>query len=400
MRGIQYLLVGIFISVLCFNEQLIAQDTRTQYAPILTNSYIGVNIGSINYAFSSAKLEPGFNVESIDIPRTAVRIILFGHQFNKYLSAQVSYMRPVNWVQYKSINGDQTNHSVWMNVAGLTVASQLPLHKKVSLFTEAGLGLITRKGFSINNVQAVKHANYGTLLTGASLQYHINKKWDLQASTVWSPANKKVKQPHTLFFSGGFNYYMRILSKEKVERNTNSKYIFPKQMMLVGYTTNSLGYGVNNFASKGSIPFFWGGTVHISKGFTLSYQRNIFHTRKVFALDWGAGISYWKSRDNKNKFWTVSVFPVLHFNVVRTKPLDFYIEYAVAGPTLISKTILDGENTGKQFTFHDFMGIGFFAGKQRSFNFGTRIAHYSNGNLFPDNEGLMIPLTFNLGYSF
>ncbi|MBK6826807.1 MAG: acyloxyacyl hydrolase [Chitinophagaceae bacterium] len=29
---------------------------------------------------------------------------------------------------------------------------------------------------------------------------------------------------------------------------------------------------------------------------------------------------------------------------------------------------------------------------------GIRIAHYSNGNLFPQNDGVKIPLTFNLGY--
>ena len=44
------------------------------------------------------------------------------------------------------------------------------------------------------------------------------------------------------------------------------------------------------------------------------------------------------------------------------------------------------------------MGIGMVAGKKRKLMTGLRVAHYSNGNIYPDNAGLMIPLTLNLGY--
>jgi hypothetical protein len=60
---------------------------------------------------------------------------------------------------------------------------------------------------------------------------------------------------------------------------------------------------------------------------------------------------------------------------------------------------VDGVETGRKFTFHDFMGIGAFTGKKKNFYTGIRIAHYSNGNIFPDNDGVMIPLTFNVGYA-
>jgi hypothetical protein len=72
----------------------------------------------------------------------------------------------------------------------------------------------------------------------------------------------------------------------------------------------------------------------------------------------------------------------------------------LAGPAFISKANLDGHDTGKRFTFQDFMGCGLFTGKKRQWNVEMRIAHFSNGNIFPKNDGIMIPLTFNLGYSF
>ena len=395
-----------FICLLIFSSTLLqslclrAQDERAQYPPVLSNSYIGVNIGYINYPFSAAQLQPGHTVQSVRVPHTAVRIILFGHQFNKYLSAQVSYMRPVNWVEYKNIDGDHSDHTVWMNIAGLTMSSQIPFGKKFSLSTEAGLGIITRRGFTINGTTVVKDAAYATLLAGGSLQYHLTKKWDLHLTTSWSPSHAKVKQPHTLFFAAGFNYYMRSLPAKTVERNKNNGYIFPKQLLQFGYTTNALGYGVNNFVAKGAIPIFWGGEAQVKQGISFNYQHNLFHTRKVFSLDWGAGLSYWKSKIKEDKFYTLSLYPVLRFTALRTRPFDVYFNYSVAGPTFISGIVIDEKLTGNKFTFQDFMGMGVYAGKKRKLNAEIRIAHYSNGNIYPQNDGVMIPLSFNLGYSF
>ncbi|HUR66360.1 MAG TPA: acyloxyacyl hydrolase, partial [Chitinophagaceae bacterium] len=207
----------------------------------------------------------------------------------------------------------------------------------------------------------------------------------------------KAEQPHTLFIGSGFNYHLRELSTENVQRKAVSKFIFPKEMVLAGYTTDLLGYGVNNFLSQ-KATIFWGGEAHVQQGFSLSYQRNIFHTRKVFAMDWAAGIGIWRSKIKGENFFTVSLNPVLHFNAIRTKPLDLFFEYSVAGPSFISKTKVDDVRLGRKFTFHDFMGLGVFAGKKRKLFAGLRIAHYSNGNLFPENDGVKVPLTLDLGY--
>ena len=374
---------------------------RIQYPPGLMNSNFGVSIGYIHYAFSSKQLEPGFTVSSVTIPPIGVRINLIGHRFNKYLSANIHYMRPVSWVKYKNVNGDNEEHSVWMNIAGLTLKSQISLAKKLSLYGEAGLGIITRKGFKINNVWAVKDANYSTGFFETGLRYQVNHKWDLLASLSYSPAHERLKQPATYFYSAGFTYNMRPLPGAKLEEKRKAGYLFPRNTIQIGVSTNSLGYGVNNFVSKDSpIPFFWGGNAEVKNGIALHYHRNIFHARKVFSFDWGISASFWKTRLQENDFFTLSVFPVLRFNVIHSKPADYYFYYSVAGPTYISKTILDGENTGRHFTFQDLLGIGSFIGKNRKINTEIRIGHYSNGNMFPYNDGVKVPLTFCAGYTF
>jgi opacity protein-like surface antigen len=145
-------------------------------------------------------MQPGFKASSVRVPHLAVRVLLLGHEFNKYVSAQISYMRPVEWVKYQNVNEDRVSHSVWMNAAGLTVKSHLPVTETLSVYGEGGLGIITRKGFEIDHSAAVKDADYATVLLGAGLQYHVNDNWDLVAGATSSPAHSAAGQPRTLVF--------------------------------------------------------------------------------------------------------------------------------------------------------------------------------------------------------
>ena len=129
----------LLLCLLIISGAASAQDDRSQIPPVLKNSYFEVNVGYINYPFGAGSLESGYTLESVTIPHTAVRIVLFGHEFNKYLSAQISYMRPVLWVEYYFNNGTPgttEKRSVWMNVGGITVEPQLTLSSHISLLGE------------------------------------------------------------------------------------------------------------------------------------------------------------------------------------------------------------------------------------------------------------------------
>jgi opacity protein-like surface antigen len=383
----------------CFSGTLSAQDNRAQYPGILRNSYFSVNLGYLHTPFSNDLLEAGFKAESVEVPPIAPRIVLFGHHFNRYFSAQVSYLRPVKYTRYNNINGDKQTHTAWMHYGTLTAKGDLPLGNKFSVYAEGGLAITNRSGFEINNVPAVQDANYGSMVGGTGVEYHLNNRWDLMAGMVYLPGKDEVKQPHTIYYSAGFRLNMRERSAEKLEEARVAGYSFKKTLIQLGYATNAFGYGINNFLSK-TVPIFWGGGVEIEKGVILHYQRNIYHTTKVFALNLGAGVSYWKTKKNGDEFFTLSAFPVFQFNVIRTKPLDVYLFYSVAGPSYISEDILDDLDTGNGFTFQDYMGLGFFAGRKKNLNFELNINHYSNGNIFPENAGVKIPTTFNIGYAF
>jgi opacity protein-like surface antigen len=375
------------------------EDTRTQYPALLQNSFITINVGAVDQPFSQDQLQPGFRAASIAVPRAAVRVMLFGHEFNRTLSAQASYMRPVNYVTYASVTGgDSGRHHVRVNFGGVTLKARRPVAGRISVYGEGGLGFTSRTGFNIGDSPVVTDAHYASILVGAGLDYRLTSTWDLTGGLSYSPGKASVSQPRTLFSSVGFRYTMRPIPPERVEANRESGYVFPRQIVQLEYSSGS-GYSVNDFVSK-TVPIFWGGHARVDFGVAPHYERNLFHTRKVFALDAGASAGFYKTRQNNDRFYTLSLYPLFRFTFLRMKPADIYFVYSLAGPTYISKIVLDDLNTGRHFTFQDFMGIGLFAGRNRSFNAGIKINHYSNGNIFTQNAGVKIPLTFSLGYAF
>lgn len=400
---ISSLLPVLVLIFFLFPGSAFPQYEGAQIPPSLNNTFFEVNTGAIFYGFSPVHAEPGFTIKSVKIPHAALRFVPAGYQFNRYLSAQLTYMRPVLWVHYiyDNGNGSDIERAVWMNVAGVTIKPWLPLNNGFSLYGEGGMAIVTRKGFQDELGRfVVANANYISYALGAGIKYNLSDKWALQLGGAWTPANSKAKQPSISFLSVGFTNRLVPFSDDKVNRTKSTAYIHHKQVLQVSLTSNLAGYGVNDFFAEGTVPVFWGGEAKVGRGVSVNYVRNIFHGTKIFFFDWGAGIGIWESYLKQEKFITLSVYPVLGFTFLRSRPLDLYFLYTLAGPAFISEKIIDDKELGEKFTFQDNMGLGLFAGKQRNFNMELKIGHYSNGDIFPGNEGVKIPLSLGLGYSF
>ena len=134
---------------------------------------------------------------------------------------------------------------------------------------------------------------------------------------------------------------------------------------------------VGNFESFG-IPVFWVGQVKAKHAFSITYQRLIYRSEKVFSLDWGASVTAFQSELTSENVMAFSIFPVLRFYLLRKKEFDFYANYSLIGPTYITKSNIDGFESGPKITYQDTMGFGVFFGKDRKYNFELRIMHYSN----------------------
>jgi len=375
------------------------EDGRTQYPAWLQNAFFSINVGGVSQPFSQAQLQPGFRAAAINVPRLAVRVMILGREITRTLSIQGSYMRPVSYVGYQGVTStDIDRHHVRVNFGGVTLRARRSVGGHVAAYGEGGLGFTSRTGFSLGDRAVVTDAHYASLLMGAGLDYRVTPTWDVTGGLTFSPGKSSVAQPRTLYGSGGFRYTMRPVPPDRVQANREGGFVFPRQVWQVEYSSGS-GYAVNNFVSK-KVPIFWRGQAKVDFGVASHYERNVFHTRKIFALDFGVSAGTYKTRQNDDRFFTLSLYPLLRFFFLRTGPADMYFAYSLVGPTYISKTTLDGLDTGRHFTFQDFMGIGVFAGKNRHVNAGVKINHYSNGNIFTQNAGVKIPLTFSVGYAF
>ena len=365
----------------------------------MENSFFTFSIGAIGYLFTERQLKPGFSVEAVDKPRLSVRVDLFGHRFSKYLSAQATYLRPARFIVYRNINGTQETRQVSNAYGGVTFALHLPLNDRVSGYIEGGGGVTSRSGVDFNGKTALDAAHYTSGMLGAGFDIQATRSIDLILAATYLPGRQSFEQPSTRMYTGGLRYHMRPVPDAAVEENRNAGYAFPANLLRVGLTTNAFTYAVNDLFSK-KVPIFWGGHVETRHGATIDYERNVFHTRKVFAFDLGASASYWRSDGNGEVFRTVSAYPLFRFFIKRAEQADVYFNYSLAGPTFISQAIIDGQETGARFTFQDFMGMGALLGKNRRTNVEVGIKHFSNGNLFTTNASVKIPLTFSIGYAF
>jgi hypothetical protein len=375
-------------------------DGRAQYPTGLANSFVTINVGAIGYAFSEQQLVPGHSVGSIDAPHLAASIVLFGHHFGEHVSVQGSYMRPIEYVRYQNLNGTDASQTVWMHYGTVTAQARWPVARRLSVFGEGGLAIVSRRGFELGNQPAVTNSQFASPLFGGGVEYRLSRSLDLVVGTSVIPGRSKDNTPATLFTSAGIRFNMRPVPPERVAEVVAAGYVFPRTIVQVGYATDAFGFSVNRFFNE-TVPIFWGGDVKVRRsGVNLQWERNLFHTKKLFSIDVGASYSEWRSLEANDGFRTFSVFPVLRFTVARTRQADMYVSFSQAGPTYISKVTIDGLPMGSHFTFQDFMAAGMFIGPRKRLNIEFNLNHYSNGNLMSDNAGVTVPLAIKLGYAF
>jgi hypothetical protein len=384
------------------------EDQKTKFTDFLSKSYYSINLGGVHYPFSNDNLIDGYATETFSRNWFSGRLLL-GHKLTDDLSVQFGTMRPASWFKYDNVNNIGYDRSVWINAWSLSLKKDFKLHHNTSFYAEAGIANLTRFGFSINDKVVYEDAHYASLLYGFGLQHRLNDKWRLSLNGTFLPKSKKYNQPSISQVSLGFEFHLQQVDDTKAKEYAGNKYFFPKNIFQVSYGTGAIGFSVNRFFGMSlkvgdfesfGIPVFWVGEVKAQHAFSLTYQRLIFRTEKIFSLDWGASVTAFQSELTNENVFAFSIFPTLRFYLLRKKGFDFYTNYSIIGPTFLTKSNIDGLDSGPKITYQDTMGFGVLFGKERKYNFELRIMHYSNGNIFTGNDGVAIPLQFTLGKTF
>jgi hypothetical protein len=382
---------------------------KTQPSKFLEKFYYSVNFGGIFYPFSNNNLIDGYKTDTFSKNSFSGKLG-FGYKIKENLALQFGVIRPASWFKYDNVNNIGYDRSVWINAWYLSLKKNINLTKKLSLFGELGAANVTRVGFSINDKVIYDDAHFGSLLYGFGFNYKLSERWRLALNGTFFPKSKKHNQPSISQASFGFEYHIQKLDKKTaLEYENNKNYFFPNNIIQVSYGTSKIGFGVNrffgmslkvgNFESFG-IPVFWVGDVRAENSFSVTYQRLAFRTEKTFSLDWGVSITAFNTEATNAQVLAFSIFPTMRFYLMRRKGFDMYTNYSLIGPTYLTKSNIDKLDTGPKITYQDTMGLGVFFGKKRAFNAELRIMHYSNGNIFPQNSGVAIPIQFTFGKTF
>lgn len=370
---------------------------RAQLPPELNQTYMGFGAGYTDIPYSNSDLINGIRATSFKNPSFGLNVFI-GHFFNPYLAAQVSLMRPVKWAYANGIQTPTDKHSIWISLFGVALRPTLPVSERMSLYGLAGVGIVSRHGFSINNTVANPSEDMMSFLTGGGLTYALTPHWHLDLGVEDALARPEKQQPNVFYSFAGFYYIFQTLH---LPHYYSTHYIFHKNLIQVGgLNTDVFNPNINRFFTVGYLPIFWTGDVKAKNGAWFMYERNIFHTHKIFSFDLGTSVSTYHSLVNNTSFQAFSVFPAVRFWFLRSPQADLYFTYSVAGPTYLTQSHIDGIYLGGRFSFQDMLGVGAFLGQAKELNLAMTLGHYSNGNLLPNNPGVEVPLVVSVGYAF
>jgi hypothetical protein len=396
MRVGQRLLIAIAVAVWAAPS---AGDDRTRLPSFFENSYIRLTGGVGTFGFTDANLAPNLHSTGILNDRATFGVSA-GHYFKPWLALQIGLLRPVLWVEYRGVLGPGSSSSVRPTILALTARPELALSDRFRVYGEVGAAYIARIGFNgPGGTPAVSSGVLLTPLTGGGVLYTWNAHWHVDATAIVTWANHRANEPSIRYGALGLVYLFGP-SASRLGASAGG-YDWPLNLLEGGFFQRRLFYwDATRVVSTSSVPLFFAGQIKARSGYTLIYERNVFHTTRWFSLNWGLSAGRWASAVRGESFYTLSVFPAIRLWPVHSSFVDSYIAYSLAGPAYLSRVVIDGKDTGGRFTFQDYIGIGVLLGTGKHLDVDFKLLHYSNGNLLTHNPGVAPPLTANIGYAW
>ncbi len=151
-----------------------------------------------------------------------------------------------------------------------------------------------------------------------------------------------------------------------------------------------------------------GDQVHRTAGVDLNLWRWDRTARQQISV--GVGYTFLRSNRGPNKqLHAISVYPQL--TLTPADPNRFgrffpqgavpYFFVRALGPSYISERTIGEREQGKRFTFQAQIGVGMrWKSDNRTKHLALSAKHFSNANLYADNDGIDMPLVLSYGVTF
>jgi hypothetical protein len=179
----------------------------------------------------------------------------------------------------------------------------------------------------------------------------------------------------------------------------------------VGFFSSSL-YGKNSLYLSGyeqevmpdyvyrpGVPLMWNARLKVDRSVIVGYEHPFYAYKRHIELYSGVSCGYMETLQRyQDSLFVVSAYVLARLYVIRSDIFSGYFIYSPAGPSLLSKPKFSTTAFSNNFVFQNQFGIGASFGKNADTEFFLKLYHYSNGDIFPVNGGIDIPIV--LGISF
>jgi len=144
-------------------------------------------------------------------------------------------------------------------------------------------------------------------------------------------------------------------------------------------------------------PFMWTAMLKVDRAFVLGCETKVFEAEYVSIIGGLSASNLQTSLVIKDSLWVGSVYLMAKVPLFTFKDFKGYLLYSPAGPSMLSKNTFATTGYTNRFVFQD--QFGFSVMYEDTVEFFVKQYHFSNGDIFPVNGGIDIPLQFGISFN-
>lgn len=168
---------------------------------------------------------------------------------------------------------------------------------------------------------------------------------------------------------------------------------FGSQLYVSGYDRGAISYE----PYRPSKPLMWTAKLSADRAFHVGYESVFYERHKVFQLLSGVSAGYMETKEQvPDSIYVASVYVLAKLSLIHSRVFDFVLLYSPAGPSMLSKNTFATTAFTNNFVFQNQLGLGVSFGKEKAYECFAKMYHYSNGDTFPVNGGIDIPIVVGL----
>ena len=142
------------------------------------------------------------------------------------------------------------------------------------------------------------------------------------------------------------------------------------------------------------------GQTNLSAGMDYSFAKWVRSYRQQMLF--GVSATYLAAdSDDNEEIWAISLYPQLTLYAPIKEYGQPYFFVRALGPSYISSNSLGNRQQAEHFSFQAQVGVGLYipTASDEKIIAAVSFKHFSNANIFSENDGIDLPVMLNLGMS-